>query len=99
MIAAEENTSLSNKRFSDVLKSDLNYPAEFQQLFDGLEDAHNLSRILKNKDSLVQSKIDSCPQKLKGTFRVEDLAKKSLIHESEIGELTILTSFALEGPL
>lgn len=88
---------MRSKSFVEGLKLDLNYPMEFHQLCDGIEKAEQLAQILGNKDSFVKSKIDSCGVKLKGAFEIEDLVKDGLIKKTDIGEIVVNQTFALQG--
>ena len=88
---------LSENTFVDALKSDLNYSAEFQRLFRGIEKPEQLDQILGNKDSLVENKISSCPVKIKGVFQVEDLIEKGLISKTGIEEILVIRPFSLDG--
>ena len=85
--------------FVDRLRLNLKYPVEYQSLFDDVEKAEQSAHILKNKDSFVKRKIDSCKVSLKGVFEIEDLVKEGLIEKKDIGEIVVSKTFALEGSL
>lgn len=88
---------MKTKSFIDSLKLDLNYPIAMQELFNRIDEAKQLAQILKNKDALVRSKIDSCDSKLKGAFEIGDLIKEGFIEKTDIGEIVVNKTFALEG--
>jgi len=91
--------SMSQKRFVDILKSDLNFPSEYAELFDGVENGEQLARILKNKDSLVERKISQCPIKLEGVLSNADLVDKGLIENTDNGEIVVVKNFVIKDTL
>jgi acetyltransferase-like isoleucine patch superfamily enzyme len=90
---------MHKKQFVDILRSDLNFPDEYNELFDGVENGEQLGRILKNKDSLVNRKISQCNIRLEGALRSNDLVKKGLIKKTDIGEIVVVKSFAIRDSL
>jgi len=83
--------------FIDTLKSDLQYPARYQSLFNRIEKPEELAQMLKNKDSYVRDKSNSSKLCLEGNFRDEDLEKKGLVRKTSIGEIVVNKTFAIKG--
>lgn len=78
------------------LKTDLKYPLEYERLFDGIEEANELASILKNKDSYVRNKIDSCTESFE-EGDTEDIVKREFIEKKDIGEIVVKKPFVLKG--
>jgi hypothetical protein len=66
---------------------------ELERLFVGVEKADDFPRLLKNKDTFVKNKIDSCSQCLKN-IEVDQLVREHFISE-EPGKIIIKKSFTL----
>jgi len=85
--------------FIDRLRCDLNYPSEYQRLFENVEKAEDLAQILKNRDCYVRQKIDTCEVNLKEACKIEDLVRKGFIEKTEIAEIVVNKTFAFQGSL
>jgi carbonic anhydrase/acetyltransferase-like protein (isoleucine patch superfamily) len=48
------------REFISNLRSDLRFPLNLEKLFNGIEEAGDLARLMTNKDSFVKNKIDCC---------------------------------------
>lgn len=83
--------------FIDTLKSDLQYPTQYQSLFNLIEKPEHLAQILKNKDTYVKDKIDFSKICLKGNLIDTDLEDKGLIQRTSIGEMIVKRAFAIKG--
>ena len=77
------------------LKRDLRFPLELESLFSGIEKVDDLAQSLKNKNSFVKSKIDSCGSCLKKT-EAEQLVRERFISE-ESGMVVVKEPFSFCG--
>lgn len=83
-------------KFVERLKSDLDYPLDYQSLFDNVERPEQLAQILTNKDLFVKDKIDSCREILRNVD-IEYLLKEGIVEEKDIGEIVANKTFTFEG--
>lgn len=83
--------------FIGALKSDLQYPPQYHSLFNKIEKAEQLARILKNKDAYVEKRIQSSNILLEGDFQEGCLKRRGIIRTTSIGEMIVEKAFALKG--
>ncbi len=88
------------KNFILNLIKDLRYPSELEKLFVGIKKIDDFPKLLKNKNTFVKNKIDSCSNCLEN-INLDDLVREHYI-SVESGTILIKKSFtlcdSLQGP-
>lgn len=97
-IDRKSKSALVMIRFVERLKSDLDYPLDYQSLFDNVERPEQLAQTLTNKDLFVEDKIDSCKEILRNVD-IEYLLKEGFVEQKDIGEIVTNKAFTFEGSL